>query len=43
MARCAGATDSGYQGYVVLEYEEDDNPFEAVPPVLDRMRKFCDL
>ncbi len=34
--------DTGYQGYVVLEYEEDDNPFEAVPPVLDRMRKFCD-
>ena len=35
--------DGGYQGYVVLEYEENDNPFEAVPPVLDRMRKFCDL
>lgn len=34
--------DSGYQGYVVLEYEEDDNPYEAIPPVLDRMRKFCD-
>lgn len=35
--------DAGYQGYVTLEYEEDDNPFEAIPPVLDRMRKFCDL
>lgn len=34
--------DSGYQGYVVLEYEENDNPYEAIPPVLDRMRKFCD-
>ena len=34
--------DSGYQGYIVLEYEESDNPFENVPPVLDRMRKFCD-
>lgn len=34
-------TDSGYQGYIVLEYEEDDNPFEKVPPVLDQMRKFC--
>lgn len=34
--------DSGYQGYVVLEYEKDDSPFENVPPVLDRMRKFCD-
>ncbi|NOY01033.1 MAG: sugar phosphate isomerase/epimerase [Verrucomicrobia bacterium] len=33
--------DSGYQGYVVLEYEEDDNPFEKVPAVLDQMRKFC--
>ena len=33
--------DSGYQGYIVLEYEEDDNPFEKVPPVLDEMRKFC--
>ncbi|MCB1230517.1 MAG: sugar phosphate isomerase/epimerase [Verrucomicrobiae bacterium] len=34
--------DTGYQGYVTLEYEENDNPFESVPPVLDRMRKFCD-
>ncbi|MCB1237533.1 MAG: sugar phosphate isomerase/epimerase, partial [Verrucomicrobiae bacterium] len=34
--------DAGYQGYVVLEYEENDNPFENVPRVLDRMRKFCD-
>ena len=33
--------DSGYQGYIVLEYEEDDNPFEKIPPVLDEMRKFC--
>ena len=34
--------DTGYQGYVVLEYEENDNPYEAIPPVLDEMRKFCD-
>lgn len=34
--------DSGYQGYVVLEYEKNDDPFLNVPPVLDRMRKFCD-
>ncbi len=34
--------DANYQGYIVLEYEEDDNPFESVPPVLERMRKFCD-
>lgn len=33
--------EAGYQGYVVLEYEEDDNPYEAIPPVLDRMRKIC--
>lgn len=34
--------DAGYQGYVVLEYEENHDPYEGVPPVLDRMRKFCD-
>lgn len=34
--------DSGYQGYVVLEYEEEGDPYAAIPPVLDRMRKFCD-
>jgi len=36
-------TDSGYQGYLVLEYEEDGNPYEEVPAILDRMRKFCSL
>lgn len=35
-------TEAGYQGYVVLEYEENDNPYEAIPPILDRMRAFCD-
>jgi len=34
--------EANYQGYVVLEYEEEDNPYEAIPPVLDRMRAFCD-
>lgn len=34
--------DSGYRGYVVLEYEEDGDPFEEVPKVLDVMRGFCD-
>lgn len=34
--------DAGYQGYLVLEYEENENPFEAVPPLLERMRAFCD-
>ncbi len=34
--------EAGYQGYVTLEYEESDNPFEAVPPLLDKMRALCD-
>lgn len=31
--------DSGYDGCVVLEYEEEDDPYERVPPLLDRLRK----
>jgi sugar phosphate isomerase/epimerase len=34
--------EANYQGYVVLEYEEDDNPYESIPPVLDDMRAFCE-
>lgn len=34
--------DSGYQGYLVLEYEEADDPYEAVPKLLDRLRGLCD-
>lgn len=29
--------DANYQGYVVLEYEANEDPFKAVPPLLDRM------
>jgi sugar phosphate isomerase/epimerase len=31
--------DSGYRGYVVLEYEEKGNPREACPKYLDELRK----
>jgi len=34
--------DAGYQGYVVLEYEEKADPFEHVPPLLDRLREACE-
>ena len=30
--------DSGYRGYVTLEYERED-PFEAIPKYLDQLRK----
>jgi sugar phosphate isomerase/epimerase len=32
-------TDAGYRGYVVLEYEEDEDPRVACPRYLDAMRK----
>jgi len=28
----------GYRGYVALEYEEDADPFKAIPPLLDEIR-----
>lgn len=30
---------AGYSGYVVLEYEEKEDPYEAVPRYLDALRK----
>ncbi|MEP4076228.1 sugar phosphate isomerase/epimerase family protein [Haloferula sp.] len=33
---------TGYQGHVVLEYEETADPYASIPPILDRMRQFCD-
>jgi len=30
--------DVGYRGYVVLEYEEKDDPWKSIPPVLDELR-----
>ena len=33
--------DSGYAGYAVLEYEEEKDPYEHVPPLLEKMHKWC--
>lgn len=30
--------DAGYRGYIVLEYEEDEDPFTAIPGHIDRLR-----
>lgn len=30
--------DARYRGYIVLEYEEAADPFEAIPPLLDELR-----
>lgn len=32
-------SDAGYRGYIVLEYEEPDNPREACPRYLDQLRR----
>lgn len=31
--------DAGYRGYIVLEYEAKPDPFEAIPPILKKMRE----
>lgn len=31
--------DAGYRGYVVLEYEEKEDPFEAIPRHIEALRK----
>ena len=33
--------EGGYAGYVVLEYEENENPFENVPEWLEKLKKSC--
>ncbi len=33
--------DTGYEGYVVLEYEEDGDPYEGVPPLLEKLTAWC--
>jgi sugar phosphate isomerase/epimerase len=33
--------DSGYDGFLVLEYEEEKDPYEHVPPLLEKLRKWC--
>jgi len=34
--------EAGYAGYVVLEYEEDKNPFEHVPALLEKIGTLCE-
>ena len=34
--------DSGYRGFVALEYEESESPFEAIPRLLDQLRPLVD-
>ena len=33
--------DGGYEGFVVLEYEEENDPYEHVPPLLEKLAKWC--
>jgi sugar phosphate isomerase/epimerase len=30
--------DANYQGWFILEYEEEENPHEAVPPILEQLK-----
>ncbi|MEN9554769.1 MAG: hypothetical protein RLZZ232_1055 [Planctomycetota bacterium] len=34
--------DAGYRGFVALEYEEKEAPFEAIPRLLDQLRPLLD-
>lgn len=34
--------DAGYRGYVALEYEERESPFEQIPRILDELRPLMD-
>jgi len=31
--------DAGYRGYIVLEYEAKADPFEAIPPIMKKLRE----
>jgi sugar phosphate isomerase/epimerase len=33
--------DTGYEGFVVLEYEEENDPFKHVPPLLEKLLNWC--
>ena len=33
--------DSGYAGYVVLEFEEAGDPYEHVPPIVEKLQQWC--
>ncbi|MBI1318074.1 MAG: TIM barrel protein [Candidatus Hydrogenedens sp.] len=35
--------DANYRGYVVLEYEEPEDPFENIPPLLRELRELISL
>jgi sugar phosphate isomerase/epimerase len=35
--------EAGYAGWVILEYEEDKDPYEHVPPLLEKLRSLCDV
>jgi sugar phosphate isomerase/epimerase len=32
---------AGYRGFVALEYEEQESPFEAIPKILEQLRPLC--
>lgn len=34
--------EAGYRGFVALEYEEKENPFEQIPRILDELRPLMD-
>jgi sugar phosphate isomerase/epimerase len=33
--------NAGYRGFVALEYEEAESPFEAIPKILETLRPLC--
>jgi len=33
--------DTGYEGFVTLEFEETTDPYEHVPPLLEKLLKWC--
>ena len=33
--------DTGYAGHVILEYEEETDPYAHVPPILENLQKWC--
>lgn len=40
LARVVGILkDAGYRGYVVLEYEDEEDPFQAIPRLIERLRE----
>ena len=34
--------DAGYRGFVALEYEESESPFDGIPRILDQLRPLMD-